>query len=156
MPEQPEPDADDPEDDQPEQADAMAKDDDMRASDVVKIVQAMAASREPAQPQQMQIIQRMEVGADSAKILGEAIAANMPQHAAPVVNVAAPSVTVEAARVEIPPALVTVNVPQQAAPVVMAAAQPAPVIHVHVPEAKRRKQIARETPDGVIIEDVDP
>lgn len=155
MPEQPEPDADDPEDAQPEQADAMAKDTDMRASDVVEIVRAMAASREPAQSQPVQIIQRMEVGADSAKILGEAIAANMPQHAAPVVNVAAPSVTVEAARVEIPPAQVTVNVPQQAAPVVMAAAQPAPVIHVHVPEQKPRKQRAVEQKDGsVILEDI--
>jgi capsid protein len=145
-------DADEPKDDQPEQADAMAKDDDMRASDVVKIVQAMTAR----ESQPVQIIQRMEVGADSAKILGEAIAANMPQHAAPVVNVAAPSVTVEAAQVSVPAPVVTVNVPQQAAPVVMTAAQPAPVVHVHVPEQKPRKQRAVEQKDGsVILEDVE-
>jgi hypothetical protein len=152
MPAEPtEPDGDEPEDDQPEQADAMAKDDDMRASDVVKIVQAMTAR----ESQPVQIIQRMEVGADSAKILGEAIAANMPQHAAPVVNVAAPSVTVEAAQVSVPAPLVTVNVPQQAAPVVMTAAQPAPVVHVHVPEQKPRKQRAVEQADGsVVLEDI--
>jgi hypothetical protein len=59
--------------------------------------------------QPVQIIQRMEVGADSAKILGEAIASNMPQQLAPVVNVAPAAVTVEAAHVEIPPANVIVN-----------------------------------------------
>lgn len=123
----------------------------MRASDVVEILKAMAGS---AQPQPVQIIQRMEVSAESAALMGEAIGRSTPIQAAPVVNVAAPSVTVEAAHVEVPPAQVTVNVPQQAAPVVMATAT-APAVHFHAPEAKPRRQRAVEQTDGsVILEDV--
>jgi capsid protein len=135
---------------EPSQRITPIQEDDMRASDVVKIVQAMTAR----ESQPVQIIQRMEVGADSAKILGEAIAANMPQQMGPTINVAPAAVTVEAARIEIPPAQVTVNVPQQATPVVMATSS-APAVHVHIPEQKPRKQRAVEQKDGsIILEDI--
>ena len=139
--------------DDPQPTAAIARSDDMRASDVVEILKAMAGTAQQA-PQPVQIIQRMEVSAESAALMGEAIGRSTPMQPAAVVNVAAPSVTVEAAQVSVPAPNVTVNVPQQAAPVVMATAT-APAVHFHAPDAKPRRQRAVEQDDGsVILEDV--
>jgi capsid protein len=147
--EQTEPDADDPEDDQPEQADAMARAD-LRAHQL-----AMAAAAAPRTEIHLPLNLPAAQPPTVVNNVSAAPAAVTVNSTAPTVNVAPASVTVEAAKVDVPAAQVTVNVPQQAAPIVMATAS-APAVHVHIPEQKPRKQRAVEQKDGsVILEDIE-
>lgn len=79
-----------------------------------------------------------------------AIHVNVPQQAAPIVNVEAPDITVEAAQITVEPA--QINIPEQPAPIVNVAApnvtveaaqinvaaaeSPAPTVHVNIPAAQ--------------------
>ena len=118
------------------------------------------------------IAERIEIARASAPVVNLhptwQINAQMPDVPAPVVHVAGPVVNVPqqaAPAVQVAPAVVNVagpvvNVPQQAAPVVNVPQQAPPVVNVAAPVVNvspppRGKQRATEQPDGsVILEDI--
>lgn len=139
------------------------KDDAVNADDRAAMVSGMrsiadsiiASQRQSASPS-VTLVNETRIDERSAEVMGRAIAANqkpaivnVAAAESPIINVAAPSVTVRAAEVSVPQANVVVNVPQQPAPVVNVSAPDVRIDnHVEVPQRTIRAMPQR---DGSVI-----